>query len=401
MRRMLSKGLFICLTPTLILTAASEAAEGDARKSVVAIHTFNINDSAWRRTGAGFLVTPEGHILTAKHVIENPPHLSVEVEFFGQAEHKSADVVRVDPYFDLAVLRVSGENLPPPMRFGRAADVKEGDNVRIIGHPRRGQQEYPFEIASNPIKSKSRGFLILGGDIFPGNSGGPVLDSRDEVIGVAISHSETYEESYVLPIHAAQDLLLAVGVDTTPGDVGTYQEKLAQLEANLRLLREANKKYNDAMGFLQSDLAWNIALRAMENESPSKGSVPNRDLEISYIKKFPDQYTPTEEIFLMVTPFFHQSAIDRQEEGKPKPNIRISMSARFRQTPLGLPVAIIPNFDQRLRDEIRGFNETNKTTYTVFEVNNLAIEILPNFKELEEETKAYTGLDYSVGDWAY
>jgi S1-C subfamily serine protease len=150
--------------------------------------------------GTGFVVSPQGYVLTNHHVIDGAGDMAVQLE--GQ-EPMPAEVVAQDPERDLALLRVQaprGAKLPP-VTF--AEDARRGQEVAAFG--------YPLGVRSliltrgNVSGQTPDGYALLDCRVNPGNSGGPLCDAAGRVVGVvsAKSRSSDTVESYGLAIPSA------------------------------------------------------------------------------------------------------------------------------------------------------------------------------------------------------
>ena len=170
-------------------------------------------------TGSGFVIDPEGHILTNNHVVEGANRISVKL---GASDTTyGAQVVGTDPATDLALLKV---NAPTdqlhPLNLGDSSKLQVGDSVVAIGNPfgldrtvtsgiisalqRQIQAPNGFSI-SNVIQTDAA--------INPGNSGGPLIDSSGDVVGIN-SQIETGGGSngnvgigFAIPINTARDVV--------------------------------------------------------------------------------------------------------------------------------------------------------------------------------------------------
>jgi serine protease Do len=176
--------------------------------------------------GSGFIISPDGYILTNNHVVDGAD--KVTVQLFDQRSFH-AKVVGRDPTTDVAVIKIDAHDLPA-VSFGTSDSAPVGDMVLAIGNP-MGQQ-LSFTVTSGIISATGRGlpglpntsqwsiqdFIQTDAAINPGNSGGPLVNSRGQVIGInsAIASETGSFEGYgfAIPINLARrvaDELMANG----------------------------------------------------------------------------------------------------------------------------------------------------------------------------------------------
>jgi serine protease Do len=157
--------------------------------------------------GSGFIVSADGLILTNAHVVRDAKDVTVKLT---DRREFQAKVLGSDPKTDVAVLRIDAKNLPV-VPIGSSRDLKVGEWVLAIGSP------FGFEnsVSAGVVSAKGRSlpddsfvpFIQTDVAVNPGNSGGPLFNSRGEVIGI---NSQIYSRtggyqglSFAIPIDLA------------------------------------------------------------------------------------------------------------------------------------------------------------------------------------------------------
>jgi serine protease Do len=183
--------------------------------------------------GSGFIIKPDGYILTNAHVVAGSEEVSVKLT--DKREFK-AKVIGTDPRTDVALLKIDAKDLPA-VHIGDPSKVKVGQWVAAIGSP------FGFEnsITAGIVSAKGRAlpdetyvpFIQTDTAVNPGNSGGPLFDLNGEVIGI---NSQIYSRtggymglSFAIPIDIAMDVasqLQAQG-KVTRGRIGVQIQELS------------------------------------------------------------------------------------------------------------------------------------------------------------------------------
>jgi serine protease Do len=171
--------------------------------------------------GSGFIVSPDGYIVTCAHVVSDP---QADYTVILDPRHKyPAKVLARDPLVDIAILKIQGKNFPY-LKMGNSNKIELGETVIAIGNP---LGEFEDTISAGIVSGLSRKITAYGGfsskatslrgliqtdaAINPGNSGGPLVNLKGEAIGVNTAMVMGAENiGFAIPINYAKNILKEV-----------------------------------------------------------------------------------------------------------------------------------------------------------------------------------------------
>lgn len=161
-----------------------------------------------RSLGSGFLVTPDGYVVTNAHVVGKNAEVQVRL---ASGRRLKGIVVGRDPRVDLALVKVEDEGLPV-IPLGDSEALKVGELVLALGHPFGLDQTVSLGIVSRkgaPLRAAAPGFDFIQTDaaVNPGNSGGPLVNMAGQVVGVNTMAARNGSIGFAIPINLVKGLL--------------------------------------------------------------------------------------------------------------------------------------------------------------------------------------------------
>ena len=207
-------------------------------------------DGPRRGAGSGFIIDADGSILTNHHVIERAERITVKL---ADGRTLRARILGSDPDTDIALIKVDGQSGLPVAPIGDSAQLRMGEWVVAIGNPLGYEHSVTVGVISHLgrklFDASLDDYIQTDAAINFGNSGGPLINARGEVIGInAAISSRASNIGFAVPINGAMAIIPQLMADgrVSRGYLGVALRELdPDLRSSLRLTTEAGALVQD------------------------------------------------------------------------------------------------------------------------------------------------------------
>jgi serine protease Do len=177
----------------------------------------------YEASGTGFFIDNEGYLISNYHVVEEKSGVQIQISSFGKKRF-DVDVVGVCPQRDIALLKLNKKSFDtivkklgslPSLKLGNSDEVLSVSDVLVLGYP-LGQEKLKItkgivsgrEFLSDDPFTQGDSYIQIDAAINSGNSGGPCLNSKGEVIGInTASYSRAENVGYIIPINDVKNVI--------------------------------------------------------------------------------------------------------------------------------------------------------------------------------------------------
>jgi serine protease Do len=187
----------------------------DARPGIVQIRVTTASEAKdnsaaqpQNSRGSGFIIDPQGYILTAQHVIDKAKEIEVRL---ADSRRLPARLIAADSQVDLAILKIASDHDLPILAVANSDTVQVGDLAVVFGYPFDRESAMSLGVISQPGRtyagSASYDFIQTDAGAYAGGSGGPLLNTKGHVIGMITMASERGNMGFATPINIIRTMI--------------------------------------------------------------------------------------------------------------------------------------------------------------------------------------------------
>lgn len=219
--------------------------------------------------GSGFIIHPDGYILTAQHVVDKAKEIEVRL---ADLRRMPAKLISADSQVDLAVLKIDTDHPLPVLSLGDSDSIKVGELAVVFGYPFGRESSMSLGIISRAGRTyeDSAGYDLIQTDAgaYAGGSGGPLLNPKGYVIGMITMASERGSMGFATPINVIKRVVprLMTGHKLVWGWLGLQM-------AEVSLDQAKNLGLSPAKGVLVNSV--------LPGQSAERGGIRSQDVILS------------------------------------------------------------------------------------------------------------------------
>jgi serine protease Do len=154
--------------------------------------------------GSGFIINPQGYVLTAHHVVSEGKEIEVRL---ANRQRVRGEIVAMDAQIDFAIVKIKGEYELPVLALSDSDYLKVGELVGSIGYPFGTESSMHLGIVSRRGKRPGRSIAFDHIQVDSGESGGPLVNMRGHVVGMMTLASEKGTIGFAVPINVIKTLI--------------------------------------------------------------------------------------------------------------------------------------------------------------------------------------------------
>ena len=231
-----------------------------------------------RGTGSGFILTPDGKLLTNAHVVDGTKEVKVTL---NDGQVYKGKVLGTDSMTDVAVVKIEAENLPT-VDIGNAEQLNPGEWAIAIGNPLGLDNTVTVGIISALGRSSSEvgvpdkrvRFIQTDAAINPGNSGGPLLNAQGQVVGINTAiRADAQGLGFAIPIETAQRVANQLLID---GKADHPYLGIHMITLNPELRKELNQEKQ--LPFKVTENKGVLVVRVVDGSPAQKGGFEQGDI---------------------------------------------------------------------------------------------------------------------------
>jgi S1-C subfamily serine protease len=258
-----------------LLDAYSRTVTNAAAAIMPSVVNVEVEQNGRKGSGSGFLFTPDGFVLTNSHVVSGASAIHVTL---SDGSRCGARIVGDDPHTDLAVIRIDAPKLPAAT-LGDSDQLRAGHIAIAVGNP----LGFQCTVTAGVISALGRSMRARSGRLIenviqtdaalnPGNSGGPLLNSRGEVVGVNTAI-----------IGGAQGICFAVPINTAKYVAGRLIRDGHITRSYIGLAGQTVPIHTRIVRFYDLPLATGVLVLSTEKQSPAEAAgLQEGDVIVAY-----------------------------------------------------------------------------------------------------------------------